>query len=163
MDAGSLTAPKAKVDAVQSSAGVQDRSHVLAVAGVHTRILLSAIIILRRDPIGNLFGTISVDIVAVAAGGAALRQRRKLPPVLPRQRHAPVAQRIPDGIVGDRLPVVAGQQVLPARVPVGVAHRLGRRSQRTRRVGVLLLRRDVPSVVVGVGDALVLPHAVHPR
>ena len=72
-----------------------------------------------------------------------------------------VAQRVPDGIVGDRLPVVAGQQVLPARVPVGVAHRLGRRSQRTRRVGVLLLRRDVSSVVVGVGDALVLPHAVH--
>ena len=107
-------------------------------------------IILRRDPIGNLFGTISVDIVAVATGGAALRQRRKLPPVLPRQRHAPVAQRIPDGIVGDRLPVVAGQQVLPTRVPVGVAHRLGRRSQRPRRVGVLLLRRDVPSVVVGV-------------
>ena len=46
MDAGSLTAPKAKVDAVQSSAGVQDRSHVLAVAGVHTRVLLSAIIII---------------------------------------------------------------------------------------------------------------------
>ena len=60
MDAGSLTAPKAKVDAVQSSAGVQDRSHVLAVAGVHARVLLSAIIILRRDPIGNLFRPPSV-------------------------------------------------------------------------------------------------------
>ena len=122
------------VDAVQAPAGVQDRSHVLAVAAVHTRVLLSAIIILRRDPIGNLFRPPSVDIVFVARRLAALRQRRKLPPVRPRQRHAPVAQRIPDGIVGDRLPVVARQQVLPTRVPVGVAHRLGRRSQRPRRV-----------------------------
>ena len=88
MDAGSLTAPKAKGDAVQAPAGVQDRSHVLAVAGVHTRILLSAIIILRRDSIGNLFRPPSVDIVFVARRLAALRQRRKLPPVRPRQRHA---------------------------------------------------------------------------
>ena len=95
MDAGSLTAPKAKVDAVQAPAGVQDRSHVLAVAGVHTRVLLSAIIILRRDSIGNLFHPPSVDIVFVARRLAALRQRRKLPAVRPRQRHAPVTQRVP--------------------------------------------------------------------
>ena len=75
MDAGSLTAPKAKGDAVQAPAGVQDRSHVLAVAGVHTRILLSATIILRRDSIGNLFRPPSVDIVFVARRLAALRQR----------------------------------------------------------------------------------------
>ena len=71
MDAGSLTAPKAKGDAVQAPAGVQDRSHVLAVAGVHTRILLSATIILRRDSIGNLFRPPSVDIVFVARRLAA--------------------------------------------------------------------------------------------
>ena len=69
------------VDAVQAPAGVQDRSHVLAVAGVHARVLLSAIIILRRDPIGNLFRPPSVDIVFVARRLAALRQRRKLPAV----------------------------------------------------------------------------------
>ena len=151
------------VDAVQAPAGVQNRSHVLAVAAVHTRVLLSAIIILRRDSIGNLFRPPSVDIVFVARRLAALRQRRQLPAVLPRQRHTPVTQRVPDGIVGDRLPVVAGQQVLPTRVPVGVAHRLGRRSQRPRRVGILLLRRDVPTIVVAIGIAFVLLLAVHPR
>ena len=83
-------------------------------------------IILRCGSIRNLFCAISVDIVAVAAGGAALCQRRQLPAVLPRQRHTPVTQRVPDGIVGDRLPVVAGQQVLPTRVPVGVAHLIKR-------------------------------------
>ena len=74
-----------------------------------------------------------------------------------------VLQRVPDGIVGDRLPAVGGHQILPGAVAVSITHRLGRRPQRPRGVGILLPLQQIPPDIVAVGGALVRLLAVHPH
>ncbi len=85
-----------------------------------------------------------------------------MPAVCPGHGHAAIAQRIADGIIGDALAVVGGQQVPPHRVGIAVGYGFGSRPQRAGGVGVFLPGGDVATTVVGVGDALVFHHAVHP-
>ena len=89
---------------------------------------------------------------------------RQLSPVLPRERHAvPVAEWVPDPVIGDGLPVVARQQVLPRPIGIAVGYRPLHRPQRPRGIRVLLDPLDVSALVIGIGEALVLCRAVMPR
>ena len=87
----------------------------------------------------------------------------ELTPVLPCKAHpVAVGERIPNCIVGYGLPVVRGEQILPARVAVGVVDCIQHSAQGAGGVRVRLLRRDVSAVVVGIhigGVGILVVHA----
>ncbi len=98
----------------------------------------------------HLFGADAAVIVAVARRGPRLRELRHLPAVLPGEGHAvPVAQRIADRVVGNRLPVVAGQLVLPVGVSITIDYLMVHIIVAYRQVidGNL---ENVPAVVIGI-------------
>ena len=112
----------------------------------------------------RFLGAQSAFVVQVRGRHPVFRQARQLPPVPPRHGQAvPVAQRVADPVVGDGLPGVACQQILPRPVRVPVIHRFDGCSQRAGGVGVLLHRQDIPARVVGIDEALVLCRAVRPH
>ena len=80
---------------------------------------------------------------------------------LPGERVAPVAERVADLVVGDGLPVVARELVLP-RTVVGIGNGVRRRTQRAGGIGVLLLFQEVARIVIGVGRRLVREAVVYP-
>ena len=63
----------------------------------------------------------------------------QLPDLPPCQRMAAVCRRIAQRIIGDALPVEARQPVFPASRGIGICFRVKDRSERARRVGILLL------------------------
>ena len=72
----------------------------------------------------------------------------------PREFHAvAVGKRVADFVVGDRLPVVAGQKVFPVFVFIGVAAAARLRTQLSGRVIVGFPAGDVAAGVVGVHGA----------
>ena len=106
-------------------------------------------VVLRIAPVRvRLLRPQAVHVVLVAGLLPPYRQAVQLPPVPPGQGvplAIVVAQGIPRRVVGDALPVKPRQQVLPVRVPVGVAvalQVLGRRSV------LRLPRRQVPRSVL---------------
>ena len=112
----------------------------------------------------RFLGAQSAFVVQVRGRHPVFRQARQLPPVPPRHGQAvPVTQRVADPVVGDGLPGVACQQILPRPVRVSIGRGLRRRAQRPGDVGVLLHRQDIPARVVGIGEALVLCRAVRPH
>ena len=67
----------------------------------------------------------------------------------PGQRVAPVAERVADLVIGDGLPVVADEFVLPSGI-VSVTYGVRRRTQRAGGIGVLLLFQEVARVPVAL-------------
>ena len=61
-----------------------------------------------------------------------------------------VVGQVADGITGQRLSIVAGQQILPITVAVTIGDGVQRRAQCAGGVGVLRLTEDIAAVVVGV-------------
>ena len=87
----------------------------------------------------------AVGVVAVGDGGAVGQScGGQLAALLPCEGHAPVAQGVANGIVGNGLTVVGGQQVLPCAVAVGIGHRLPGSG----------LAEDVAPGVIGVSGSL---------
>ena len=78
---------------------------------------------------------------------------RQLPSVLPHVRPCTVVGQVADGIAGQRLSIVASQQILPSGI-VAVGDGIQRRAQRAGGVGVLGLTEDIAAVVVGVDPCL---------
>ena len=96
----------------------------------------------------------AILVVLHGVGQVPHRRRFHLPPGLPRETHPiPVAQRVPDRVVGYTLPVVGRQQILPHRVAVGIGDRIPQCAVRqyTGRIGIDPLLLYVPAVVVVIG------------
>ena len=79
----------------------------------------------------------TVGVVLIAVGIAAAGDLPQLP-ALPGVGGAVVAGHVPDGVVGDGLAVVLGQQIIPAAVAVGVGLGLQNIAQGAGRIGVTL-------------------------
>ena len=98
----------------------------------------------------HLFGADAAVIVAVARRGPRLRELRHLPAVLPGEGHAvPVGKGISDRVVGNILPVVTGQLVLPVGVSITIDYLMVHIIVAYRQVidGNL---ENVPAVVIGI-------------
>ena len=67
-----------------------------------------------------------------------------------------VVQRVADLVIGDALPVVARQLVLPVGVAVDIGHRLYGLAHFSRRIGIPRLAHDVPAKVIAVDPRRVL-------
>lgn len=108
----------------------------------------------------------AVSIVGKTPGLTISGHGCKLPPLCPGIAPSAVIQRIADGIIGDGLTVIVGQQIAPCGVAVLVAERGGAlRGLLDRGVGELGFADDVSGRVVGVlgngvlgGGLLSLPH-----
>ena len=99
-------------------------------------------------------------VVGVARCGVVPRKALQTL-AFPGQRVAPVAERVADLVIGDGLPVVARELVLP-RTVVGIGNGVRRRTQRAGGIGVLLLFQEVARIVIGVGRRLVREAVVYP-
>ena len=102
----------------------------------------------------NLARPDAVLVILHGVGQVPHRRCFHLPAGLPREAHPiPVAQRVPDRVVGNTLPIVGCQQILPHRVAVGIGDRVpqGAVRQYAGRVGIDPLLRYVPAVVVVIG------------
>ena len=96
--------------------------------------------LLRADPIGIVGVGVRVRPVAQAGQLASL----------PGVGVAVVGLAVANGVVGDRIVVVARQQVAPGTVVIAVIDRRRRSPQRLRRVSIFLALLDVARFVVGV-------------
>ena len=112
----------------------------------------------------SLAACCALDIILIIRRNRAFAESCQLTAVDPGKIHpVPILQRIPDGIVGDRLTIVGSHQIFPGAVAVSIAHRLGRRPQRPRGVSILLPLQQIPPDIVAVGGTLVRLLAVHPH
>ncbi len=68
---------------------------------------ISAVVIACGFRACGFRGTEAVFIIGIACGDAVLRDGCQLPATLPAEAHAPVAQRIAHGIIGDALAVIS--------------------------------------------------------
>ena len=104
--------------------------------------------VFRGLPVHRLGRADTVRIVGIAYAVAALRESGKPPAVLPCHRHAvAVGEGIADFVIGDGLPVVRGEQILPQRALIAPC------------VGFAVsgTGQDVSAVVVGVGFSNAVP------
>ena len=82
----------------------------------------------------------------------------KLSPLLPGEAEAViVGRRVPYRVIGDIVPVIRRQFVLPVAVCIGVGVRNGRSAgdRASRLVCVFCCGQDVPAEVVGIDDGLI--------
>ena len=87
----------------------------------------------------------AVVVVLELHGHAALAHLLELAALLPGVRPSPIIERVANGVVGDRLPVIRGQLVLPVAVRVRIGNGVYRRAGGE---GVVRLGGDVPAAVV---------------
>ena len=115
---------------------------------VDVRQLIPMPDILRGNAPHDLLAPHPIMVIAVHSGDSAGYHLSQLPPAGPRVTPRPVSGYIAQGVVAHRCPVVVGQLVLPAAVPIGVRDRLLYAPQRARGVRVPLSRRDVSAAIV---------------
>ena len=89
-------------------------------------------------------------VVLELHGHAALAHLLELAALLPGVRPRPIIERVANGVVGDRLPVIRRQLVLPVAVRVRIGNGVYRRAGRAGGVGVIRLGGDVAAAVVVV-------------
>ena len=116
--------------------------------------------------IGMVLRFLLPQAVRVVSEGIVVRPaaytRQLLP--MPGQAFVTVRRRVPHGVVGDGLSVIACELIAPCRVCVAIQDRGDRRTRvRGRGVGVYVLSGQVPPAVVGIRHRLirepvVLPH-----
>ena len=88
------------------------------------------------------------------AGSIGAGHLLQLAAVLPTVAPCAVIGQVADGIGGQCLSVIAGQQILPRAVAIAIGDGVQCRAQRARGVGILRLAEDVAAVVVGVDPRL---------
>ena len=88
------------------------------------------------------------------AGSIGAGHLRQLAAMLPSIGPCPVIGQVTDGIGGQCLSIIAGEQILPRAVAIAVGDGIQCRAQRARGVGILRLAEDVAAVVVGVDPRL---------
>ena len=138
-------------EAVESVRVVQELHHAAALLLADEAAART--VIFRLDAVDCLGRAQAAVIVGVHRRAAERTvDARKLAAFLPGHLHPVVPNgRVADGVVGNCAAVVARQLILPVRVAVAVVHcprRVGRLHQRQR---VLVLLKQVPAVVVGIG------------
>ena len=100
--------------------------------------------IFRVDTVDGFADADAVGVVAIGDSLSACRGGRcQLSSLLPGEGVATVGQRVTDGIVGDGLAVIGGQQVLPGAVTVGIGDGLT----------VYVFAEDITSGIVGIGGS----------
>lgn len=104
-------------------------------------------VVIGSGTVGSL-GSQAVRIVGVRPGGAAIGHGRQLTAMLPGIGPCAVGQHIANGVTGNGLAVVAGQQITPGTI-IGIVDSALHRTQRTGGVGILLAAGDVACVVIG--------------
>mgnify|MGYP004456404545 CR=1 FL=1 len=149
-------------EAVEPVRVVQELHHVAALLLADEAAART--VILRPDAVHRLGRAQAAVIVGVhrrAADGTV--DARKLAPFLPRHLRPVVPNGwVADGVVGDCAAVVARQLILPVRVAVAVVHRPRRVGRLHQRQRVLVLLKQVPTVVVGIGIRLASGDIVDP-
>ena len=88
------------------------------------------------------------------AGSIGTGHLLQLAAVLPTVAPCAVVGQVTDGIGGQCLSVVAGEQILPCAVAIAVGVGIQCRAQRAGGVGILRLAEDITAVVVGVDPRL---------
>ena len=117
-------------------------------AGSHMHNILAVQRVLRHHAIDRFLHAQAVRVVDELRRHARFLHLLQLPAVLPSVRPRPVAQRIANRIVANRISVDCRELVAPVRVTVGI----GNSFQRSRRIGIrkAFLFQDVAAEVVGV-------------
>ena len=108
---------------------------------------------------------LAVAVVGVGDAGRAVGSACQLSPLLPGEAEAVVVtERVPDLVVGDGIPVISGQLILPVTVTIGVRVRCRGRAcdGSTCLVGVFRSARQVSTQIVAVNDGLVQVQIVFP-
>ena len=104
--------------------------------------------VFRGLPVHRLGRADAVRVVGIAYAAAVLRESGKLSSVLPCHRHTvSVGKGIADFVIGDRLPVVRGKQILPQRALIAPC--VGNAASGTAQ--------DVSAVVVSIGFSNAVP------
>ncbi len=109
----------------------------------------AVVAVVRHHVVHGFAGADALLVIGIARGRAVAREGGEAL-ALPGHGKSAVGQRVSDRIVGDRLSVVACQQIAPSGV-VGVGNRVRRRTERARSVVVLVAREDIAGEIVGVG------------
>ena len=112
--------------------------------------VIDAAVLADSVPAGVIAETDHFRVAGSIGAGHLLQLAAMLPTVAP----CAVVGQVTDGIGGQCLSVVAGEQILPCAVAVAVGDGIQRRAQRARGVGILRLAEDVAAVVVGVDPRL---------
>ena len=121
----------------------------------HVGQLSAGIVVVLIDRAAHrLAAAKAIGVVGVGDGGAGLGHARQLTAMLPSVGPRAVIGQVSDSVVGQRLAVVAGEQILPRRVAVGVGLGGGGCSQRSGGVIVFRLGGDVAAVAVGIRPRL---------
>jgi len=121
----------------------------------HVGQLSAGIVIILIDRAAHLLGAAqAVGVVGVGDIGAGLRHTRQLAAMLPSVDPRAVIRQVANGVVGQRLAAIVGEQILPCRVAVGVGLGGGGGAEGAGSVGVLLLGRNVAAVAVGIRPRL---------
>ena len=88
-------------------------------------------------------------VVGKAQGLGAVGHPRQLPSPLPAHGPATVGRGVAKPVIGDRLPIVGRQQIVPRGIAVGIADRL-RVGDHTVYVVIFSFRQDISAQVVGI-------------
>ena len=109
---------------------------------------------------------LAVAVVGVGDAGRAVGSACQLSPLLPGEAEAVVVtERVPDLVVGDGIPVISGQLILPVTVTVGVRVRCRGRACDSSAclVGIFLGACQVSTKIVAVNESLVKVQIVFPN
>ena len=122
----------------------------------HLHQLGSQIVVLRYRAAYGLSGAQPIRVVGKADTRPGFAHALELPSMLPGIAPGAVGEHIADGVAGDGLAVVAGEQILPAAVPIGIADRTQTGAQGAGGVCVLLPAGDI-AIDRGLPGSAVLP------
>ena len=112
--------------------------------------VIDAAVLADSVPAGVIAETDHFRVAGSIGAGHLLQLAAMLPSIGP----CPVVGQVTDGVGGQCLSVVAGQQILPYAVTITIGDGIQCRAQRARGVGILRLAEDVATVVVGVDPRL---------
>ena len=112
--------------------------------------VIDAAVLADSVPAGVIAETDHFRVAGSIGAGHLLQLAAVLPTVAP----CAVVGQVTDGIGGQCLSVVAGEQILPRAITVTIGDGVQCRAQRAGGVGILRLAEDVAAVVVGVDPRL---------
>ena len=109
-------------------------------------------VVIGSGTVGPL-GSQAVCVVGVRPGGAAIGHGSQLTAMLPGIGPGAVRQHVANGITGNGLAVVPGQQIAPSAI-IGIVDSALHRTQCAGGIGILLPTGDVTCVVIGPDPGL---------
>lgn len=145
----------------RGSAGIVGKVQGVAANGHLAQAAAIVNVVVGRGTIGPL-GSQAVRVIGVRPGGGAVGHGHQFPAMLPDVGPGAVGEHIANGIAGNRLAVVACQQVAPGGIAIGIGNRINNRAKRSDGVGILLAAGDVAPVVVGPDPGLARRLAIFP-